>query len=74
MFQMSIYVTSFDSYVTAAVGTSVVDMQVAVRWKSSQMPAHYAKASWLNGVRLHGLRMEGDENLTALPQTLYNTL
>ena len=23
---------------------SVVDMQVAGRWKSSQMPAHYAKA------------------------------
>ena len=25
-------------------GASVVDMQVAGRWKSSQMPAHYAKA------------------------------
>ena len=25
------------------VGASVVDMQVAGRWKSSQMPAHYAK-------------------------------
>ena len=58
----------------AQAGATVVDMQVAVRWKSAQMPAHYAKASWLNGVRLHGLRMAGDENLTALPQTLYNTL
>ena len=28
----------------AAVGASVVDMQVAGRWKSSTMPAHYAKA------------------------------
>ena len=28
----------------AASGASVVDMQVAGRWKSSQMPAHYAKA------------------------------
>ena len=28
----------------AQVGASVVDMQVAGRWKSSQMPAHYAKA------------------------------
>ena len=28
----------------ARVGASVVDMQVAGRWKSSQMPAHYAKA------------------------------
>ena len=25
-------------------GATVVDMQVAGRWKSSQMPAHYAKA------------------------------
>ena len=25
-------------------GTTVVDLQVAGRWKSSQMPAHYAKA------------------------------
>lgn len=28
----------------AQVGATVVDMQVAGRWKSSQMPAHYAKA------------------------------
>ena len=28
----------------AKAGASVVDMQVAGRWKSSQMPAHYAKA------------------------------
>ena len=28
----------------AQAGASVVDMQVAGRWKSSQMPAHYAKA------------------------------
>ena len=28
----------------AQVGASVVDMQVAGRWKSSTMPAHYAKA------------------------------
>ena len=28
----------------AQVGASVVDMQTAGRWKSSQMPAHYAKA------------------------------
>lgn len=28
----------------AAAGATVVDMQVAGRWKSSQMPAHYAKA------------------------------
>lgn len=28
----------------ASAGASVVDMQVAGRWKSSQMPAHYAKA------------------------------
>ena len=27
----------------AQAGASVVDMQVAGRWKSSQMPAHYAK-------------------------------
>ena len=26
------------------LGATVVDMQVAGRWKSSQMPAHYAKA------------------------------
>ena len=25
-------------------GASVIDMQNAGRWKSSQMPAHYAKA------------------------------
>ena len=28
----------------AQAGASVVDMQVAGRWKSSQMPAHYAKS------------------------------
>lgn len=28
----------------AQAGASVVDMQVAGRWKSAQMPAHYAKA------------------------------
>ena len=28
----------------AQAGAIVVDMQVAGRWKSSQMPAHYAKA------------------------------
>ncbi len=28
----------------AKAGATVVDMQVAGRWKSSQMPAHYAKA------------------------------
>ena len=28
----------------ASAGATVVDMQVAGRWKSSQMPAHYAKA------------------------------
>ena len=28
----------------ARAGASVVDMQIAGRWKSSQMPAHYAKA------------------------------
>ena len=28
----------------AQAGASVVDMQVAGRWKSGQMPAHYAKA------------------------------
>ena len=28
----------------ASAGASIVDMQVAGRWKSSQMPAHYAKA------------------------------
>ena len=28
----------------AQAGASVVDMQVAGRWKSSTMPAHYAKA------------------------------
>ena len=28
----------------AQAGASVVDMQVAGRWKSSEMPAHYAKA------------------------------
>ena len=27
----------------AQAGATVVDMQVAGRWKSSQMPAHYAK-------------------------------
>ena len=27
-----------------SAGASVVDRQVAGRWKSSQMPAHYAKA------------------------------
>ena len=28
----------------AQAGATVVDMQVAGRWKSSQMPAHYARA------------------------------
>ena len=28
----------------AKAGATVVDMQVAGRWKSSQIPAHYAKA------------------------------
>lgn len=28
----------------AAAGASVVEMQIAGRWKSSQMPAHYAKS------------------------------
>lgn len=28
----------------AQAGASIVDMQVAGRWKSSEMPAHYAKA------------------------------
>ena len=30
----------------AQAGATVVDMQVAGRWKSSQMPAHYAKAEF----------------------------
>ena len=28
----------------AKAGASVVDLQVAGRWKNSQMPAHYARA------------------------------
>ena len=28
----------------AQAGASVVEMQIAGRWKSSQMPAHYAKS------------------------------
>ena len=28
----------------AQAGATVVDMQIAGRWKSAQMPAHYAKA------------------------------
>ena len=38
-------VTQHDSAVSLAqAGATVVDMQVVGRWKSSQMPAHYAKA------------------------------
>ena len=37
-------VTPFESVSLAQAGASVVDMQVAGRWKSSTMPAHYAKA------------------------------
>ena len=50
MFQMSIFVTfsnttiSLSAVSLAQAGATVVDMQVAGRWKSSQMPAHYAKA------------------------------
>ena len=32
----------------AKAGASVVDMQVAGRWKSPQMPAHYARAELAN--------------------------
>lgn len=32
----------------AKAGASVVDMQVAGRWKSPQMPAHYARAELVN--------------------------
>ena len=28
----------------AQAGATVIDMQIAGRWKSAQMPAHYAKA------------------------------
>ena len=40
----SVYYRSTQPTLLTPVGTSVVDMQVAGRWKSSQMPAHYAKA------------------------------
>jgi len=49
MFQKSIYVTfsnttiSHSASTLAQTGATVVNMQVAGRWKSSQMPAHYAK-------------------------------
>ena len=39
--QPSQHVASFRN---PQVGATVVDMQVAGRWKPSQMPAHYAKA------------------------------
>ena len=38
-------------------GATVVDMQVAGRWKSSQMPAHYAKAELAERGQLRGSRM-----------------
>ena len=41
----------------AQAGATVVDMQVAGRWKSSQMPAHYAKAELAERGRLRGSRM-----------------
>ena len=49
MFQKSIYVTFSNTTISlpavslAQAGATVVDMQVAGRWKSSPMPAHYAK-------------------------------
>lgn len=38
----------------AQAGATVVDMQVAGRWKSSQMPAHYAKTELAERGRSHG--------------------
>lgn len=40
----------------AQAGASVVDMQVVCRWKSSQMPTHYAKAELAERGLSHGTR------------------
>ena len=64
MFQMSMNVTFTNITISPAAstlsqaGATIVDMQVAGRWKSSQMPAHYAKAELAEQGRLRGLRME----------------
>ena len=50
MFQMSMNVTfsnttiSLSASTRAQTGATIVDMQVAGRWKSFQMPRHYTKA------------------------------
>ena len=68
MFQMSINVTFRNTTISspastlAQAGVTVVDMQVAGRWKSSQMPAHYAKAELAERGRLRGLRMGRRDN------------
>ncbi|MXV77750.1 hypothetical protein F4001_05285 [Candidatus Poribacteria bacterium] len=47
----------------AQAGASVVDMQVAGRWKSSQMPAHYAKAELAERGQLRDIKMGKMDNL-----------
>ena len=48
--RLSFFVTFSNTTISRSVvslaqaGATVVDMQVAGRWKSSQMPEHYAKA------------------------------
>ena len=42
----------------AQAGALVADMQIADRWKSLQMPAHYAKAKLAERGRLPSSSME----------------
>lgn len=56
----------------AQAGASVVEMQIAGRWKSSQMPAHYAKSELAERGQLLSIRRNKTSNLLIIfVKTLY---
>ena len=57
----------------AQAGATVVDMQVAGRWKSSQMPAHYAKAELAERGAIARFK-DGKRRIVTCRQDLFATL
>ena len=65
--RMSIYVAfakttiNLSAVSLAQASATIVNMQAAGRWKSSQMPAHYAKPNLPNAVLSQGSKTENDK-------------
>ena len=52
----------------AKAGASVVDLQVAGRWKNSQMPAHYARAEMAERGAIARYKEKGNGSLTDMKE------